>query len=115
MGGFAAHAAGVAHGLVQAVQKALALLGHELRDQRLRFVRELAQLAAVVQEHGGQALAFALAGLHQGGEGLVGQSQEIVVAIGHGDALAAGELQDLGHAERGGLGQPSLNTILQTK
>ncbi len=66
-------------GFVPAVDEALALLLDQLGNQGLGVFGQGAQLFEVVQQHGGQALAFAFAGAQQLVQPGFGQGDQGVV------------------------------------
>ena len=100
------------HGLFPAVQKALALLGHQLRHQGLGLGGQTAQLVQVAAQHGDQALAFALACGQQLLQRRIGQVQDVGAPVVGNRVLVAGQAQYVGDAQWGGQRQPGLHVVL---
>jgi len=106
-------AIGQGHGLLPALHEALALLLHQQGHHGHGLLGQGAQLLQAVQQHGGQALAFALAGRHQRRQGLFGQDGHGLAPVLVARMRVGAQAQRVGHAQRRGVGQPGLDRVLQ--
>src|SRR6185312_11314801 len=95
-----------------ALQEPVALLFDRRRHQRSGAPGQFAQLGQMPEQHRGESGAFALTGGQQRLQGRARQFRHLPAPVGIGRALGVTQADDVGHAERRGVGQPGPNVVL---